>query len=180
MAGLGGETHGTLAIGYVDSFVEAGVPSRDVLRATTTLAPFVKHYRKYERSTAMQNVYDAITAAIQTFSGAFERGDAAAVAAWYTPDATLLPPDNPMMKGRDAIQAFWQGAMGTGVREAKLETLEVETRGDLAYEVGRFEMVVRPQDGEQTEMTGKYVVVWKLEGDGWRMHVDIWNGDRSK
>jgi uncharacterized protein (TIGR02246 family) len=128
----------------------------------------------------MENVRDAITSAIETFTGSFGRGDAAAVAAWYTKDATLLPPDNPMMKGRDAIQAFWQGAMSMGVREAKLETLEVETQGELAYEVGRFEMTAQPQDGERTEMTGKYVVVWKLSDEGWRMHVDIWNGDRPE
>jgi uncharacterized protein (TIGR02246 family) len=126
----------------------------------------------------MENVRDAITSAIETFTGAFRQGDAAAIAAWYSKDATLLPPDNPSMKGRDAIQAFWQGAMSMGVREAKLETLEVETRGDLAYEVGRFEMTVQPQDGERAGLTGKYVVVWKLGEDGWRMHVDIWNGDR--
>ena len=126
----------------------------------------------------MENIRDAITSATQTFAGAFRRGDAAAVAAWYTGDATLLPPDNPMMKGREAIQAFWQGAMSAGVSEAKLETLEVETRGDLAYEVGRFKMTMQPQGGGHAESTGKYVVVWRLEGDGWRMHVDIWNGDR--
>ena len=127
----------------------------------------------------MGNIRDAIASAIETFGGAFGRGDAAAVAAWYTADATLLPPGNPLLKGRDAIQAFWQGAMSTGVREAKLETLEVETRGDLAYEVGRFEMGVQPPGGERAEMAGKYVVVWKREGDGWRMHVDIWNGDHA-
>ena len=114
----------------------------------------------------MEDIREAIKSAIETFAGAFGRGDAAAVAAWYTADATLLPPDNPMMKGRDAIQAFWQGAMSMGVREAKLETLEVETRDDLAYEVGRFEMAVQPQAGGRAELTGKYVVVWKLEGDG--------------
>ncbi|HLL74117.1 MAG TPA: SgcJ/EcaC family oxidoreductase [Pyrinomonadaceae bacterium] len=127
----------------------------------------------------MGNIRDAITSAIQTFADAFGRGDAAAVAAWYTADATLLPPDNPLVKGREAIRAFWQGAMSTGVREAKLETLEVESRDDLAYEVGRFEMAVQPPGGERAEMAGKYVVVWKREGDGWRMHVDIWNGDRA-
>ena len=88
------------------------------------------------------------------------------MAAWYTKDATLLPPDNPMMKGIDAIQTFWQGAMSMGIREAKPEILEVETRGDLAYEVGRFEMAVQPEGGEWAEMMGKYVVAWKREGDG--------------
>ena len=126
----------------------------------------------------MENIREAIASAIQTFGDAFGRGDAAAIAAWYTADATLLPPDSPMLKGRDAIRDFWQGVMNSGVGEARLETLEVESRGDLAYEVGRFEMVVQPRGGGRAEVTGKYVVVWKQEGDGWRMHVDIWNGDR--
>jgi ketosteroid isomerase-like protein len=83
-----------------------------------------------------------------------------------------------MLKGTDAIQAFWQGAMEMGVKEARLETLEVEVRDDLAYEVGKFELTVRPQGGEGAKIRGKYVVVWKREeGGGWKMHVDIWNGD---
>lgn len=125
----------------------------------------------------MNNIRDAIASAVQTFTDAFKRGDAAAVAAWYTTDATLLPPDSQMMKGRDAIQTFWQGAMNMGVNEASLDTLEVEVRNDLAYEVGRFQMTVQPQGGEAAKLAGKYVVVWKDEGGSWRMHVDIWNGD---
>ena len=126
----------------------------------------------------MENIHDAIASAVRTFAAAVSDNDAAPIAALYGNDATLLPPGNPMMKGRDAIHAFWQGALGMGVKEAKLETLEVESSGDLAYEVGRFRMVVQPQGGERAEMTGKYLVVWKQEGEGWRMHVDIWNGDR--
>jgi imidazolonepropionase-like amidohydrolase len=38
MANLDNETRGTLAVGYIDSFVEAGVPNRDILRALTTNA----------------------------------------------------------------------------------------------------------------------------------------------
>ncbi len=125
----------------------------------------------------MENIRETIASAIQTFADAFERGDAAAVAAWYTKDATLLPPDNPMLKGTEAIRAFWQGAMDTGIKEARLETLEVEERGDLAYEVGRFELTAQPQGGDSTKMKGKYVVIWKQEGGGWKMHVDIWDGD---
>lgn len=38
MTGLPGETRGTLAVGYVDSFAEAGVPHEETLRALTTYA----------------------------------------------------------------------------------------------------------------------------------------------
>ncbi len=127
----------------------------------------------------MESIKDAIASAIRTFAEAFGRGDAAAVAAWYSTDATLLPPDQQMLKGRDAIQSFWQGAMSMGITEAELETVEVEVRDDIAYEVGRFVMTIRPEGGDAAKMTGKYVVVWKQEGGSWKMHVDIWNGDPS-
>ncbi|HEV2706700.1 MAG TPA: SgcJ/EcaC family oxidoreductase [Pyrinomonadaceae bacterium] len=133
--------------------------------------------RKSEETTDVDNIRDAIAAAIKTFADAFGRGDAEAIAAWYSTDATLLPPDQRMLKGREAIQAFWQGAMNMGITEAGLETLEVEVRDDLAYEVGRFRMTVQPQGGEAAKVAGKYVVVWKQEGGRWRMHVDIWNAD---
>ncbi|MFN2453055.1 MAG: SgcJ/EcaC family oxidoreductase [Pyrinomonadaceae bacterium] len=123
----------------------------------------------------MNDVREAITSANQNFMDAFKRGDAAGIAALYTDEATLLPPDNPMMSGREAIQSFWQGAMNMGIKEAKLETVEVEVEGNLASEVGSFALTVRPESGEGTTLTGKYVVVWKNQGGTWKLHVDIWN-----
>ncbi len=40
------------------------------------------------------------------FVSAFNEGDAATVASFYTEDAALLPPDAQPVNGRDAIQAF--------------------------------------------------------------------------
>jgi uncharacterized protein (TIGR02246 family) len=126
----------------------------------------------------MENIREAIASAVRNFSEAFDRGDAGAVAAWYSKDATLMPPDSPMLKGTDAIRDFWQGAMNMGVKGAQLETLEVEEREDIAYELGRFELTLGSPGGEAVKMRGKYVVVWKKDdGGGWKMHVDIWNGD---
>ena len=127
----------------------------------------------------MENVREAIISANQNFMGAFKRGDAAGIAALYTSDARLLPPDHQMMSGTEAIQSFWQGAMDMGIKEARLESVEVETQGNLAYEVGRFALTVQPKGGGGTTLTGKYVVVWKNEGGAWRLHVDIWNTNGS-
>jgi uncharacterized protein (TIGR02246 family) len=132
-----------------------------------------------EEKTIMQDIRDAVTVAIRAFEAAIKSGDAAAIAALYSKDATLLPPDNPMMKGADAIEGFWQSAMNMGIKDGKLETLEIEARDDLAYEMGRFELTVQPENGESATLKGKYVVVWKVEGGNWRMHVDIWNTNGS-
>jgi uncharacterized protein (TIGR02246 family) len=127
----------------------------------------------------MTKVIDEIRAANRKFMEAFSRGDAAAVAALYTADAKLLPPDSQMMNGTDAIRSFWQGAMNMGFKEAKLETVEVESQGDLAYEVGRYALILQAKGGETSTAKGKYVVVWKGRDGSRKLHVDIWNGITS-
>jgi uncharacterized protein (TIGR02246 family) len=127
----------------------------------------------------MENVREIITSANEKFMDAFKRGDAAGIAALYTDNAKLLPPDNQMVSGREAIESFWQGAMNMGIKEARLETVEVEAQGNLAYEIGRFALSVQRQGGDGTTLTGKYVVVWKSLGGSWRLHVDIWNTNGS-
>jgi uncharacterized protein (TIGR02246 family) len=127
----------------------------------------------------MKTLIDEIRAANRNFMDRYKRGDAAGVAALYTEDAKLLPPDSQMMDGTDAIRSFWQGAMDMGVKEATLETVDVESRDDLAYEIGRYTLVIQSKGGESTTAKGKYVVVWKNRDDVWRLHVDIWNGNAS-
>ena len=127
----------------------------------------------------MEKVREAITSANRNFMDAFRRGDAAGIAELYTSEAKLLPPDSQMMSGREAIQSFWQGAMDMGIKEAELETVEVEAEGNLACEIGRFSLTVQPEGGEGTTLTGKYVVVWKNQGGTWKLHADIWNTNGS-
>ena len=85
-----------------------------------------------------------IRAAIQTVNSslvaALQRGDAAGMAALYTENAQLLPPNSDIMGGRAAIQAFWQAVIGMGVTGGSLESLEVEVCEDGAHEVGRYTM----------------------------------------
>lgn len=125
----------------------------------------------------MEDVKSLITSANRKFMDAFRRQDAAGIAALYTEDTKLLPPGFPMMTGKDAVQAFWQGAMEMGIKEAKLETVELESQGNLASEIGRFELTVQAEGIQSTTMSGKYVVVWKNQDNDWKLHIDIWNTD---
>jgi len=81
-----------------------------------------------------------------------------------------------MIKGRKAIEEFWKGAMGMGVRSIQLDTLDVQSGTDLAYEIGNATMIIQPQGGKAATDTVKYVVVWKRQPDGsWKLAADIWN-----
>jgi uncharacterized protein (TIGR02246 family) len=124
---------------------------------------------------AQQSVRTAIEANTKQFTEAFNKGDAAAVANMYTMDARVLPPNGEMVEGRSNIQKFWQGAMSAGVKMVSLETVHVETQGNFAVEIGRYTTTIPGAGGTTTTDKGKYVVVWKREGESWKLAVDIFN-----
>jgi uncharacterized protein (TIGR02246 family) len=123
----------------------------------------------------MNTVREAIAAADEEFEAAYNSGDAARVAALYTEEGQLLPPNADFMVGREAIQAFWQGAMDAGIASAKIEILEVEGHDDTAIEVSKYALCA--QDGTELD-AGKFIVIWKRVEGGWKLHRDIFNSSK--
>lgn len=61
------------------------------------------------------------------FGAAAARKDFAGMAAFYTEDAKLLPPDVPIVSGRKAIEEFWRSAANVlGLTGVTLETVDLE------------------------------------------------------
>ena len=123
------------------------------------------------------DIRQAIDRVNRQFVEAFNRGDAAGAVAVYTEDATILPPGGPRVRGRDGIRQFWQAVMDSGVRAVALQTDDLEVVGEMAREIGTGTLTVRAEDGQEQLVTVKYVVIWKRQGDEWRMDTDIWNTD---
>jgi len=110
------------------------------------------------------------------WTAAFNKGDAAAVAALYTEDAYVLPPGSAMVKGRAAIEAFWRQA-AQQMSDAKLTTIDVLPLGrSAAREIGTVTLKTKSQPPQ--EVVGKYVVVWRKIGRDWKLATDIWNTDK--
>ncbi len=106
------------------------------------------------------------------FMDAFSAGDAEKVAGFYTANCRFLPDNSDPVDGRANVQGLLQSMMDGGVSSVELITWEVEDCGDTAVEVGR--VVMRGDDDEIVD-DGKFIVVWKKENDGWRLHRDIVN-----
>jgi ketosteroid isomerase-like protein len=120
----------------------------------------------------VQAVRESINEGNRNFGSAVARKDYAAMAALYTENAMVLPPDGPIVTGRPAIEEFWRSAANAlGLTDAVLRTRDLEVAGDTAYEVGEANLKL---GGGQIMV--KYLVVWTRGSDGnWRLHRDIWN-----
>ena len=107
---------------------------------------------------------------------AFNKGDAAAVAAMYTIDAYVLPAHGEMVKGRPAIEAFWKQHMASATVE-KITTLDVKPLGgNAAREIGTATLKTKAQPPQDVVI--KYAVVWQKEGGQWKLLQDIWNENK--
>ena len=74
------------------------------------------------------------------FSAAYMRGDAAAMAALYTPDAVIFPANSEMVKGREAIQRYWTLPAGQRITHHRVTHTEIRIDGDHAYDYGVYEV----------------------------------------
>jgi uncharacterized protein (TIGR02246 family) len=117
-------------------------------------------------------VRKAIEAANAEFMAAFNAHDAQAIANFYTVNAEILPPNMDILEGREAIQAFWQGAFDMGIDSILLEIQEVDALGNTAVEVSHYTLYLA--DGSVADY-GKYIVEWKRLSGVWYLHRDIFN-----
>ncbi|MBZ5583834.1 MAG: DUF4440 domain-containing protein [Acidobacteriia bacterium] len=105
------------------------------------------------------------------------RGDAQRlVDSFYSEDACLLPPNRDIVRGAASIVRMWKGVIAGGMKDLTLDTTEFDVHGDMAYGIGRFQMVVEPPGSRRTEQSGKYLVVYKKQpGGAWKAVADMFS-----
>ena len=110
-------------------------------------------------------------AAADAWLGSFNGGDVAGLVLSYSADAKLLPPDEPIITGAEAIEAFWQGY---GPGQTRLEVGEVDSRklGEFWFREGAY----KAQFADEGEpRVGKFIELWKQENGNWLLFRQIWN-----
>jgi ketosteroid isomerase-like protein len=122
----------------------------------------------------------------QTSSGgadeqALRKLDASKMAGYYASDGSAFPFNAPIATGKEQIQKVWAGLMalpGFSLNFAPTK-IEVAKSGEMAYDVGTFELKFNDANGNPTTEIGKYVVVWKKQPDKqWKVAADIFNTDK--
>lgn len=97
---------------------------------------------------------------------------------FYGPDALVMRPNIPPVRGTAAIREFFVSALEAGLGDVEMEPLRLELLGDVAYQAGRCKMLVPVVVGKRREERGKYVIVFVKEKSGqWKAAVDCWSSD---
>ncbi len=95
--------------------------------------------------------------------------------AFFAPNGSMLPGDDPPVSGPDAIRQFMGPTLaqpGVSLRWQPTRA-EVLIPGVLGMTVGRFERRWEDAEGKPQQRNGTYVTVWKKQPDGsWKVVFD--------
>ena len=123
-------------------------------------------------STKTSEIHSTISSLSKNFESTFAQGDIAGIADFYTENGMLLPAGSDFVQGKQNIKDYWQIAIDMGIKDIKLEILEVEQHDNTAIEMSKYTLY--SSDNQEIDH-GKGIVIWKYENSAWKLHRDIWN-----
>jgi uncharacterized protein (TIGR02246 family) len=121
----------------------------------------------------------AIREAVQDFCTNFNTGNYDHCAALYTPDAYFLAPNQEAIQGNRGIERALRRLADQGYQDLRLETIRVDTSGDMAIEVGRYSVAIRQANGTTVLDRGKYLSAWRRFG-AWLKVAICWSSDLAQ
>ena len=135
------------------------------------------------RSPDLASARSAVLAADSAWEAAASEGeDLDRIVSYLAEDAVMIPPSEPVVRGRDAIRAYMAQGYETPGFAVEWETLEarVGPSGDLAYLTQRNRFTARNEEGETLRFQGRGVTIWERdESEEWRVVLYIWNEETT-
>jgi uncharacterized protein (TIGR02246 family) len=137
-------------------------------------------YRPYSSSLAdsrpFMDVQSLIQNISQDFVTSFNTGNYDQVSALFAQDGVFMVPHYEPAYGPKAIEHQLRQIGESGYEDLRLETIRVESSGDLAMEIGRYTVGIRKPNGTIVADRGKYVKAWRRLGI-WLIVADCWSSN---
>lgn len=118
---------------------------------------------------------DAIRQTAADLSAAFNAKEVDKIVTFYADNSVFMPPNAPLMRGREPLQSFYAGMIERGASNLELRPEEVNGHGPIAYESGTYSLTLGA-DGSGRDR-GKYVRVLRNNNGTWRTEKTIWSSD---
>lgn len=96
-------------------------------------------------------------------------------------DDVLLPPNEPAVKGKEALRSWYQSIFDEFRIAFKVSFDEIQVTGSWSFARGAYSGRLIPTGGgEPIEEEGKYLEIHRQQLDGsWKFACHMWNSDRS-
>lgn len=114
-----------------------------------------------------------VEAAYAAWNGAFDAGDAGALAAFYTTDTLLLPVTREVIEGPAGVERFFAGLFATGVTGHRLELLTLQADTGTLVAAARWSARARKPDGSERALSGNTVHVFAREPDDGSLKIRL-------
>jgi ketosteroid isomerase-like protein len=135
-------------------------------------------YRPYSSSLTdprpIMDVQSMIRNLAQDFVTSFNTGNYDQVSALFAQDGVFMVGQHDPAYGPKAVERLLRDVGEAGFEDLRLETVRVETSGDLAMEIGRYTVSIRQLDGSIFVDRGKYLKAWRRLGV-WLIVADCWS-----
>lgn len=116
----------------------------------------------------------------QAFRNAYNAANAAALAGLLADDAVWMPPGEPAVTGRAAIQQRYATQFAVTHSLLTLNAGEINALADIAWLRGTYVRVDTPKTGgAATMLTGKYLMTFQRDRGDWKIVNDCWNSDET-
>jgi ketosteroid isomerase-like protein len=121
----------------------------------------------------------AILKADSTWSAlSLESKDVDKIVSYWTDDAVVIPPGQPIVKGKEALRKFVEESFkipGFSI-SWKSSAIKFSPDGKLAYLYAENMTTINDSTGNKILMPGRGYSIWRKEPDGsWKCVVDIFN-----
>jgi uncharacterized protein (TIGR02246 family) len=110
----------------------------------------------------------------QDFVTSFNTANYDQVAAMFAQDGAFMAPHHDPAYGPKAVERLLRAFGEAGYEDLRLETIRVDSSGDMAVEIGRYAVAIRQPDGTVLADRGKYVKAWRRLG-AWLIVADCWS-----
>ena len=135
------------------------------MKTITTLLIFAC----FTTTICAQTISDEILTQNRNMEAAYNSGELAKIADYYTENATMVGPKTEVV-GNENITNYWKGLEGRTV-DWKLENIEITAYGDVAIQRGisHLRMYYKENIVQSDVM---FTLVWIKEHDQWKINLD--------
>jgi ketosteroid isomerase-like protein len=129
---------------------------------------------------------EAVKAKIEKLDKVYEKAmldnDVETMLSMYANDVISMPSYQPTVRGITRIRELseTQSKSGWETKKFILTITDVLTAGDLAIEIGNYDMIMSGPNVPEWKDNGKYLTVWEMQKDGsLKIKVETWNTNRN-